>query len=280
MASRPPGFDETVSSWSTYRIRLEAYFEGNEITDSAKRRALLVSSLSDNVVRRLQGRLSTVSVNSRTYEQIVEYLEEQYNPQVNETAASFSFFMRKQQEGESVREYISDLRRLAKHCNFGDSLNRMLRDRIVCGIRDDDARRCLLTHKKLTVEEAEEFAIASEKALNDVRDMREGLPETTVSSTNVLQSQRGRRHWTQWGNNEAGRQACDRCGGPHATRTCRHRNARCYHCGIKGHLAKVCSQGRSRATGAYAVEPTEVRAKKRCCLLSLLTARDRAPVLH
>ncbi|XP_049267396.1 uncharacterized protein K02A2.6-like, partial [Rhipicephalus sanguineus] len=110
MASRPPVFDETVSSWSTYRIRLEAYFEGNEITDSAKRRALLVSSLSDNVVRLLQGRLSTVSVNSRTYEQIVEYLEEQYNPQVNETAASFSFFMRKQQEGH-----------LAKVCSQGRS---------------------------------------------------------------------------------------------------------------------------------------------------------------
>ncbi|XP_049267408.1 uncharacterized protein LOC119376595 [Rhipicephalus sanguineus] len=157
-----------VSSWSTYRIRLEAYFEGNEITDSAKCRAVLVSSLSDNVVRLLQGRLSTVPVNSRTYEQIVEYLEKQYNPQVNETAASFSFFMRKQQGGEGIREYISDLLRLAKNCNFGDSLNRVLRDRIVCGIRNDDARRCLLTHKKLTVEEAEEFAIASEKALNDV----------------------------------------------------------------------------------------------------------------
>lgn len=98
MASRPPVFDETVSSWSTYRIRLEAYFEGNGITETAKRRALLVSLLSDNVVRMLQGRLSTVSVNSQTYDEVVEYLEEHYNPQVNEIAASFSFFMRKQSD--------------------------------------------------------------------------------------------------------------------------------------------------------------------------------------
>ncbi|KAH8009758.1 hypothetical protein HPB51_019073 [Rhipicephalus microplus] len=110
----------------------------------------------------------TVSVNSRTYEQIVEYLKEQYNPQFNEIAASFSFFMRQQEEGKSVREYISDLRILAPNCNFGDSLNRMLRDRRVCGIQDDDARRCLLTRKKLTVKEVEKLAIASEKALNDV----------------------------------------------------------------------------------------------------------------
>ncbi|KAL1472089.1 hypothetical protein MTO96_039541 [Rhipicephalus appendiculatus] len=120
--------------------------------------------------------------------------------------------MRKQQEGESVREYIADLRRLTKNCNFGDSLNRILRDRIVCGIRDDDARRCLLTHNKLTVEEAEEFAMASEKALDDVRDMREGLPQTTVTSINVVQSQRGRRYWTEQGVSEASMYSCDRCG--------------------------------------------------------------------
>ncbi|KAL1468428.1 hypothetical protein MTO96_041489 [Rhipicephalus appendiculatus] len=85
-----------------YKIRLEAYFEGNKINDSTKRSTLQLSSLSDNVVRLLQGRLSTMSINSRTYEQIVEYLEEQYNPQVNETAASFSFFMRKQQAASYV----------------------------------------------------------------------------------------------------------------------------------------------------------------------------------
>ncbi|KAL1436930.1 hypothetical protein MTO96_049227 [Rhipicephalus appendiculatus] len=66
MGSRPPAFDDAVSSWSTYRVRLEAYFEGNEITDAAKRRALLVSSLSDSVVRILQGHQPGVPINSLT----------------------------------------------------------------------------------------------------------------------------------------------------------------------------------------------------------------------
>ncbi|KAH7982407.1 hypothetical protein HPB52_004416 [Rhipicephalus sanguineus] len=61
-----------------------------------------------------------MSVNSRTYEEIVKYLEEQYNPQVNETAASFSFFMRKQQDDESIQEYIAGFPTLAKNCNYGD----------------------------------------------------------------------------------------------------------------------------------------------------------------
>ncbi|XP_075723761.1 uncharacterized protein LOC142765843 [Rhipicephalus microplus] len=258
-----------VSSWCTHRIHLEAYFDGNKITDSAKRRALLVSSLSDNIVRRLQDRFSTLSVNSQTYEQIVENLEEQHNPEGNETPATFFFFIRKQLDSENVGEYILDLRRLAKNCNFGDSLDRILRDRILCGIRDDDARCCILTHKKLTVKEEEEFVIASEKALNDVQDMCEGLPETTTSSTNVLRLQRRWQHWTQWGNNEAGWQACYQCGGPHATCTSRHFNAGCYHWGIKGHLAKLCRQRHSCETGEYAVESAEAESEEEM-LLALL----------
>ncbi|KAL3197475.1 hypothetical protein MRX96_014644 [Rhipicephalus microplus] len=50
MASRPPLFEGAVGSWGTYRIRFEAFFEGHEVTDPGKRRALLVSSLSDSFV--------------------------------------------------------------------------------------------------------------------------------------------------------------------------------------------------------------------------------------
>lgn len=119
MGSRPPEFDETKSSWSTYRTRLEAYFEGHGVTDAAKRRALLVSSLSDNVVRILQGRCQTTCVNSLTYEGVVSYLEEHYDPQANAIAASYAFFSRNQKEGEKAQDFVADLRRLAKNCNFG-----------------------------------------------------------------------------------------------------------------------------------------------------------------
>ncbi|KAH7974938.1 hypothetical protein HPB49_021826 [Dermacentor silvarum] len=155
MASRPPAFDDAASTWSTYRVRLEAYFEGNEITDAGKRRAQLVSSLSDSVVRVLQGHQPAVSINSLTYDDVAKCLEEHFNPQTNEIAASYSFLMRRQKEQESVRDYHAELRRLAANCNFRATLDRMLRDRIVCGIRHEETRRCLLVRKKLTREEAE-----------------------------------------------------------------------------------------------------------------------------
>ncbi|KAL1473804.1 hypothetical protein MTO96_038454, partial [Rhipicephalus appendiculatus] len=80
MGSRPPEFDETASSCDAYRVRLGAYFEGNDITDFSKRRALLVASLSDSVVRVIQGLRPSTAVNSLTYEEVANVLEH-YSPQ-------------------------------------------------------------------------------------------------------------------------------------------------------------------------------------------------------
>ncbi|KAM7314208.1 hypothetical protein ISCGN_003993 [Ixodes scapularis] len=171
MTARPPQFDETTGSWNTYKVRLEAYFEGHS-TEEPKRRALLVAALSDSVVKVLLGRCHPKKVNELSYEDVVKHLEEYYAPQVNEIAASYNFFMRNQEDGESVQAFVTEARRLAEDCNFGEMLHRMTRDRLVCGLRDDNVRRHLLTRRTLTLEEAEDFAIASEKAAESSRRMK------------------------------------------------------------------------------------------------------------
>ena len=40
---------------------------------------------------------------------------------------------RSRQAGESMATYVAELRRLAQHCNYGDTLHKMLRDRIIWG---------------------------------------------------------------------------------------------------------------------------------------------------
>lgn len=104
MASRPPIFHDRVSIWSTFLVWLGAYFEGNEITNAGKRLALLISLLSDSIVRFLQGHQLSVSINSLTYDDVVKCLGECYNSDTNEIAASYSFFMRRLLDRESVSD--------------------------------------------------------------------------------------------------------------------------------------------------------------------------------
>ena len=57
-----------------------------------------------------------------------------------------------------MNEFVADLRRLAKDCNFGDKLETMLRNRLACGINDQAIQRKMLTEKKLTFKLALEIA--------------------------------------------------------------------------------------------------------------------------
>ena len=45
----------------------------------------------------------------------------------------FRFNYRARKEGESIANYVAELRRLAEGCNYEDSLKKMLDDRLVWG---------------------------------------------------------------------------------------------------------------------------------------------------
>ena len=54
---------------------------------------------------------------------------------------------------------MAELRSLARYCKFGASLNDLLRDRIVCGINDENIQRLLLAEKTLTLDSALDIAV-------------------------------------------------------------------------------------------------------------------------
>ena len=49
---------------------------------------------------------------------------------------------------ETIASYVAELRALWQTCGFGDSLEDMLRDRLVCGVNDDRIQRRLLLEKE------------------------------------------------------------------------------------------------------------------------------------
>ncbi|XP_072145012.1 uncharacterized protein [Dermacentor andersoni] len=244
-AGRPPEFADAEGTWPTYRVRLEAYFEAHSIVDPTKKRALLIASLTDSAVRVVQGRCQPKKVNELSYEEVVGYLEDHYAPEVNEIAASYAFFMRSQQDGEAAQDFIADIRRLAEKCNFGTSLERMLRDRIVCGVLDEDVRRHLLTRRKLTLEEAEDFAVSAQRAVENARSMNSAHSEVHFA--------RQKSHSSKRRPKPEQRDVCGRCGESHAEDECKHLRAVCHRCGKRGHLRRMClsSTNSDRRQGSY-----------------------------
>ena len=100
-----------------------------------------------------------VNPKDKTFQQLCELLQQHFKPKRLEVAESYRFHCCFQEENETVSVYSTHLRHLASTCNFGEFLNRSLRDQFMCSI--------LLpaTHKKLlsedhTFQQALEVAIA------------------------------------------------------------------------------------------------------------------------
>lgn len=62
--------------------------------------------------------------------------EAHYKLSENLTFNEFRFGSRDQQEGESFNDWLTELRVLASRCEFGDLEERLIRSRIILGIRD------------------------------------------------------------------------------------------------------------------------------------------------
>ena len=100
-------------------------------------------------------------------ETIISKFEEYFTGEINETYERFKFNQRNQEDGEAFDAYLTALRNLAETCNFctcpamGDSL---LRDRIVLGIKNEEARKRLLQQRKLDLKKCIDICRTSESA--------------------------------------------------------------------------------------------------------------------
>ena len=104
---------------------------------------------------------------SKSYGELVAVLKAHLKPKVLVIAERFRFHQRRQRENETVAQYMAELRKLADKCQFQfkDYLEEALRDRFVCGLREELVQRKLLTlEDPVTLQKVYETAQSMEAA--------------------------------------------------------------------------------------------------------------------
>ena len=86
----------------------------------------------------------------------------------------YVFNKRDQEAGETFDNYVSTLRTLAQSCEFEMLRDQLIRDRIVCGIKDAVVRKKLLQEKELKLDRCIAICKAAEITSVQVRNM---IPE-------------------------------------------------------------------------------------------------------
>ncbi|CAH3183162.1 unnamed protein product, partial [Porites lobata] len=164
-------FDPSSETFTAYLERLDQFFVANDIGKCAddataavvraanqKKVAVMISVIGKKTYSTLRDLCSPENPKKKKHSK--------YYPKRLEVAESYRFHRCCQEENESVSVYSARLRHLAATCNFGEFLNRSLRDQFVCGIRNPATRKKLLSEDR-TFQEALRVAIADEIAAKE-----------------------------------------------------------------------------------------------------------------
>ena len=141
----------------------------------------LIGSKAYGILRDL---VSPAKPAEKTYAQLTKILADHFSPKPVTIAERFRFQQRTQREGESVSEYLAQLRKLTEHCKFSDYLEQALRDTFVAGVRSAAIQRKLLSQEALTLEKALTIAQGMEAADTQSGKLRQatGLTDSVTTS--------------------------------------------------------------------------------------------------
>jgi len=129
-------FNAASENWSEYVERLEQYCIANDIEDAGKKRAILLSVVGATTYHLMRSLTAPTLPSEKTYAELVELMKKHHDPPPSVTVQRHKFNTHVRHQGESVADFLAALKTLSEHCKFGDSLEDMLRDRLVCGIND------------------------------------------------------------------------------------------------------------------------------------------------
>ena len=235
-------YDSEREQWPAYDERLEFYFAANDVNSPEKQRAVLLSSCGPSTFQLIRNLVAPDKPSSKSFAELVDLVKAHYNPKPSAIVSRFKFYSCVRNHGETVAAFVARLRQLTEHCNYGATLEEMLRDRIVGGINDERLQRRMLAESDLTFQKALDLAQAYESATKNAKDLQASKPPGDVHAMSDRPPAGGAGRDARIGN-------CYRCGGQHHQSTCGFRNADCLYCGKRGHISKVCRTRLKRAPG-------------------------------
>lgn len=236
-----------------YSERLNHFLTLNGVTDNMKKIGILASFCGADLYKTLRSLIQPNKVEEKKFEELIALLKKHFKPTRNIVAESFRFYKRDQKQGESIGEYVIELKSIAQLCDFGDFLDRALKDRFICGIANESIQVKLFNDSSITTfQKACEIALIMEATRYDVEMIHNGAS----GSVNVMRHTGNDRERTSNSNGNSSNHRHDKqhqqsksFDGQQGRSSEYQRTIKCFFCGRNGHISKNCFRRQAKFNG-------------------------------
>lgn len=225
--------------WKHWLLTFENFLEEIKVAEDKQKLRILTNFLSPAVYQYV--------AECSTFQKAIDSLQELYSKPVSVIYARHQLASRRQNQEETIDQYLQNLKILARDCDFkaeSKETNRdnYIRDAFISGLQSTNIRQRLLENTSLTLIQAHEKARSLELALKQSECYQNSISLNAVASENPT-SQEGEND-----NNQivaVANAKCFFCGRrKHVRKDCPARNAVCYLCKKNGHFASVCQSSK------------------------------------
>jgi len=177
------------------------------------------------------------------YDEVIRKFDEYLLPKKNIIYERFIFYKRTQEPNEPVDNFVKELKKLAKNCEFGDEQD-MIRDRLVLGIADLAVQEKLLSITDLKLDKAIEICRAKEMLKERIKTVQEEKAVEKVEKKYMTKTRTKNQKVQKKPEikEETGSEAfqCKRCNRKHGQRECPAFGRRCNRCRKLNHFEAAC----------------------------------------
>lgn len=150
-------FIEDGDDFQFYEEWFNHFLKASQVRDNLKV-SVFITAIGKKAYKTLKTLLEPEKPENKTYEQLVQTLQEPYVPKTSVIAERFKFNRRFQHDNETVAALAVELKRLVTSCDFEAFLDEALRDSFVAGFCDKETQAELLKNRKLTFRNACDIA--------------------------------------------------------------------------------------------------------------------------
>ncbi|UYV80200.1 K02A2.6-like, partial [Cordylochernes scorpioides] len=225
-------YNEETETFETFYERLEQFLILEEAGDE-KKKAYLLTFMGSKTYSVLKNLCSPILPKDKTFDNLIDILKRHFSPKRSIVVERFIFFKRMQLKEESISDYLVEIKRLASSCNFGNFLEDSLRDKMVCGLYNAKIQNRILSEGDISLAKVIEIALSMEAAEKNTKSFHLEQGEDCVDKLRME-----RKVESNFQNGK-----CKHCGKQHKE-LCRFKEAICFKCNKKGHIASICWSSR------------------------------------